>query len=74
MSERPLDPSAHRKSARLSAKAGVSSRAQAPEDAAEARARAERWRRWREANAAAIQDANAFVAEHGVFSDGLRAF
>ena len=29
---------------------------------------------WLEANRAAIEDANRFVAEHGVWSDGLRRF
>jgi len=29
---------------------------------------------WLEANREAIEDANRFVAEHGVWSDGLRRF
>jgi antitoxin CcdA len=33
-----------------------------------------RRRRWLEENRAALDDANAFVASHGLWSDGLRQF
>ena len=35
---------------------------------------AERQRRWLEENRAAIESCNRFVAEHGLWSDGLRQF
>ena len=39
-----------------------------------ARVAAERQRRWMEDNRAAIESSNRFVAEHGLWSDGLRQF
>ena len=36
--------------------------------------RIEREKQWLARNREAIADANAFIAKHGVFSDGLRRF
>ena len=38
------------------------------------RAAAERQRRWLEENRGAIEDANRFLAKHGLWSDGKRLF
>lgn len=82
MSEPLFDPSAPRKTTNLSVNADLLAQAhkleinlsKALEEKLLELLRADRQKRWLEANAAAIQDANDFVAKHGVFSDGLREF